>query len=120
VVLVPAVVAVCYLFPIAVTATVVPVFFVLKAGRAAVAPVTGQFLNDRVKSVRRATTLSAAAMVLALVQVPLKLLAGMVADAAGPVVGVAALGVTFLLAGGMPVAAERPGATTAGVAGHGE
>lgn len=114
VVVVPAVVAVCYLFPLAVTATAVPVFFVLKAGRAAVAPVAGQFLNDRVESVGRATTLSAAAMVFALLRVPLKLLAGGVADLAGPVAGVGTVGAVFLLAGGMLVAVERPGATGSG------
>ncbi|MFC7228138.1 MFS transporter [Salinirubellus salinus] len=120
VVVVPAVVAVCYLFPLVATATAVPVFFVLKAGRAAVAPVTGQFLNDRVESVGRATALSAAAMVFALVRVPLKLLAGGVADAAGPVAGVAALGVAFLLTGGVLVAVERPGAVPTDVASHGD
>lgn len=114
VVVVPAVVAVCYLFPLAATATAVPVFFVLKAGRAAVAPVAGQFLNDRVESVGRATTLSAAAMVFALLRVPLKLLAGGVADLAGPVAGVGALGAVFLLAGGALVVVERPGVTGSG------
>lgn len=114
VVVVPAVVAVCYLFPLAATATAVPVFFVLKAGRAAVAPVAGQFLNDRVESVGRATTLSAAAMVFALLRVPLKLLAGVVADLAGPVAGGGALGAVFLLAGGTLVAVERPGVTGSG------
>lgn len=106
---VPVVVAVCYLFPLALTAAAVPVFFVFKAGRAAVEPVAGQYLNDRVRSAGRATVLSAAAMVFALVRVPLKLLAGVVADLAGPVAGVAALGVAFLVAGGLLVAVERPG-----------
>lgn len=104
---VPAVVAACYLLPLAVTAAAVPVFFVFKAGRAAVEPVGGQFLNDRVGSAR-ATTLSAAAMVFALVRVPLKLLGGVVADAAGPVVAMATLGVAFLVGGGVLVAAARP------------
>ena len=120
VVVVPAVVAVCYLFPLAATATAIPVFFVLKAGRAAVAPVAGQFLNDWVESVGRATTLSAAAMVFALVRVPLKLLGGWVADLVGPVAGVAALGVAFLLGGGVLVAVERPRARRTGLTEHGE
>jgi hypothetical protein len=108
VLLVPAVVAVCYLLPLAATAAAVPVFFLLKTGRAAVEPVAGQYLNDRVPSAGRATVLSAAAMVFALVRVPLKLLAGTVADAAGAVAGVAALGVAFLVLGGLLVAVERP------------
>jgi hypothetical protein len=82
---------------------------VFEAGRAAVEPVAGQCLNDRVESAGRATVLSAAAMVSALVRVPLKLLAGRVADLAGPVAGVAALGVPFLALGGALVAVERPG-----------
>lgn len=105
---VPAVVAVAALAPALATAVAVPVFFVVKSGRATVEPLVSGYLNDRIDRAGRATVLSAAAMAYALVRIPLKLGAGRVADLRSPVLGVAALGVAFVVAGAALGLADGP------------
>lgn len=105
---VPAVVAVAALAPVLATTVAVPVFFLVKSGRATVEPLVSGYLNDRIDRAGRATVLSAAAMAYALVRIPLKLGAGRVADLRSPVLGVAALGVAFLVAGATLGLADGP------------
>lgn len=69
-----------------------PAFFVMKATRAAVAPVASAHVNDHVDSTGRATVASAVSMVYALARVPLEPASGVVADLTAPIPAVAALG----------------------------
>lgn len=96
VVLVPLLAGVLLLVPLAVPLVAVPAFFVLKASRSVLAPIASGYVNEHAESVGRATVLSAASMVYALVRVPMQPLAGLVADLATPTVAVAALGGAFL------------------------
>ncbi|PSP99434.1 MFS transporter [Halobacteriales archaeon QS_4_70_19] len=105
---IPMVVAATALAPVLVTPVAVPVFLVVKSGRATLEPLVSGYLNDRIDRAGRATVLSAAAMVYALVRAPLKLGSGRVADLVSPVAGVAALGAAFLLAGVFLVVVDRP------------
>jgi MFS family permease len=89
---VPAVVAVLLVAPLAVGALVLPGLVVMRAARELVAPLASGYLNDNVGSLRRATVLSAAAMVYGTARLVFKPLGGVVADALGPVAAVAALG----------------------------
>jgi predicted MFS family arabinose efflux permease len=69
-----------------------PAFVAAKAGREVVSPIASGYLNEHATSVGRATVLSAAAMCYGVVRFALKPLGGVVADALGPLVAVAALG----------------------------
>jgi len=88
-----------------------PAFVAMKAAREVVAPVASGYLNDHVDSVGRATVLSAAAMCYGVARFVVKPLAGVVADAFGPLVAVAGLGGLLVAAGvvGRAVAAISPG-----------
>lgn len=93
---VPAVVGVSFLLPLAAPALAFPMFFLMRGSRTLLAPIVNQYVNDHAESVGRATILSAASMVYALVRVPLYLAGGAVADRYSPVVAVGALGAVFL------------------------
>ncbi len=108
VLLVPALVAVFLVAPLAVSVVALPTFFVLKSANAAIAPIASGYLNDRVESAGRATVLSAASMAYALVRLPVKPAIGAVADATSPIAALAVLGTGFLVVGGIVVARERP------------
>ena len=95
---VPVLVAALLLAPVAVPLLALPAFFGMKGGEALYKPLANQYLNDRTGSRGRATVLSAASLVYALVRAPLKPVAGYAADLAGPVALVAGLGAGFLLA----------------------
>jgi len=90
-------VAASLVVPLVVALLAVPVFLAMRAGDAMLRPVASGYLNDRIDDAGRATVLSAASMVYALVRVPLILAGGVVADAAGPLVAVAGFGGTFLV-----------------------
>jgi MFS family permease len=75
----------------------VPAFFLLRAIRELTDPLQGQYLNDRTPSLGRATTLSAVAMVHALVVAPFEVAAGLLADRVGPTDAVAVIGAGLLL-----------------------
>ncbi|WP_255151953.1 MFS transporter [Halorarius halobius] len=112
-VVVPGVTALLVVVPAAVPVLAVPMFFGVRAARSLLRPLAGQFVNDHVESVGRATVLSAVSMVYALARVPFAVGSGVVADLFSPLVAVAALGGAFLVAGGAmqllrpPVAAGR-------------
>jgi MFS family permease len=79
-----------------------PVFFVLRATRSLTTALRGQYLNDRVGSVGRASVLSAASMVFALAAAVARQVGGAVADWTGPLpmyglFGGAFVGATLLL-----------------------
>lgn len=115
---VPVLVGGFLLLPVVAPLAAVPLFFVMKSGEAATEPIVNGLLNDRVESVGRATVLSAAALVYALVRLPLKPAIGVVADRTTPITALGALGAGLLLVvvavyaweppGGQPVAADRP------------
>ena len=86
--------------PAVVPVVAIPAFFVLKGSSSILRPITGQYMNDRVESVGRATVLSAVSMVFAVTRIPFALGSGVVADIFSPLVAVAALGGTFLVVGG--------------------
>lgn len=96
VLLVPAFVGVFFVVPLALPLAALPLFFVMKSARAVMAPIASGYVNDHAESVGRATVLSAASMVYALVRLPLKPLSGLAADAMSPLVAIAGLGVLFL------------------------
>ncbi|UTF52582.1 MFS transporter [Natronosalvus rutilus] len=103
---VPVVTAATVLAPAVVPVLAIPVFFGMKGARALYEPLVNQYLNDRSASVGRATVLSAASMGYALVRVPLKPLAGFVADLTSPITLLALLGGGFL-AFALPLVALR-------------
>jgi len=107
--LVPALVGAFFVVPLFVPVAALPVFFVLKSARTAVSPIASGYINDHAGSAGRATVLSAASMVYALARLPMKPVAGVVADATTPIVALACLGGFFLLAGAAVFAWERPG-----------
>ena len=61
-----------------------PIFFVLRGVRSLTTTLRGQYLNDRIGSVGRATTLSAASMVFALAAAVSRQVGGVVADLSPP------------------------------------
>ena len=75
----------------------VPMFFVLRTVRSVTQPLQATFLNDRVSSIGRATTLSAVSMVHAVVVAPIELLGGRVGDLLGTTGALAALGATLVV-----------------------
>lgn len=81
-----------------------PMFFAMRGSRSLLSPIVGQYLNDHVESVGRATVLSAVSMVYALTRIPFSLGSGVFADYTSPLFAVAAMGATFLLAGSAIVA----------------
>jgi MFS family permease len=118
-VLVPAVAAVFFVLPAVVPLVAFPMFFVMKATNEVMRPIASGYLNDHVESLNRATLLSGAAMVYALVRLPLKPLTGAVADVTSPIVTVAALGVlmavcSVVLYGMNPFAESSPNVVAEG------
>lgn len=105
---VPVLVGVSLLLPLAAPVLAFPMFFLLRGSRTLLRPIVNQYLNDHAESAGRATILSAASMVYALVRLPLYLAGGVVADRFSPVVAVAALGAVFLLGLGAAAAWEDP------------
>lgn len=97
VLLIPALVGVFFVAPLAVPLAAFPLFFVMKSANVVMHPIASGYINDRAESIGRATILSAASMVYALVRLPLKPLSGVIADVTTPIVAMAALGVLFLL-----------------------
>ena len=73
-------------------ALAVPVFFLLQTVRSVTRPLQAEYLNDRVTSLGRATTLSAVSMTHAVIGVPIELLGGALADRVGTIDALAVLG----------------------------
>lgn len=108
IVVVPVVTGIAVVVPALVPLFAVPMFFTLRVSHALLNPMVNQYLNDHAPSVGRATVLSTASMIYALLRVPLTPTAGVIADRAGPLVGVAALGVLFLVGAVVVFAVESP------------
>jgi MFS family permease len=94
---IPALIAVLFLLPAVVPVLAFPMFFVMKGGGAVFHPISGQYLNDRLESVGRATVLSTVSMFSALSRIPFAVGSGVVADVFDARTAVAALGGTFML-----------------------
>jgi len=71
----------------------------------------GQYVNDRIESVGRATVLSAMAMVGALSVVPFQLAAGALADATTPLLALAAAGVVLFVGAAVLLVVAEPVST---------
>ena len=82
-------------------ALVVPVLFLNRGLHTIVRPVRNQYLNDRLENVGRATVLSGASMVLALVGGVTRIVAGWSAELLGPVGFLPWAGVVLSLAAGV-------------------
>ncbi|WP_158058985.1 MFS transporter [Halorussus halophilus] len=104
---VPLVTAVAFVAPAFVAVAAFPMFFVMRGARSVVRPIAGQYLNDHVESVGRATVLSAVSMVYALARIPFALGSGVAADAFTPILAVAGMGVV-LAVGGTALQVWRP------------
>lgn len=91
----------------AVPAAAVPAFLVARLLLNVTAPVAEGYLNDRTPSLGRATMLSAVSMAVSLATVPLKLVAGPLADRS-LFLAVGTLGVALLVAAAALFAWERP------------
>lgn len=94
---VTAVVGLAAMFPL----LALPAFLLHKGANVALRSVVAGYLNDHAGDVGRATTLSAASMVYAVVRLPLILAIGVVADAYGPLLAVGAVAVVCLLGFGV-------------------
>lgn len=99
VLVVPGVTTLALIAPALVPVLAFPMFFVLRASRSLLRPITGQYVNDRIESAGRATVLSVVSMAYGVVRIPLTVASGVVADWFSPLVAVAALGGTFLVGG---------------------
>lgn len=97
---VPVLTGVLLVVPVFAPIVAFPMFFGLKASQSVLRPISGQYLNDNVESLGRATMLSAVSMVYALARIPFAVGSGVVADVFSPLIAVAALGATFLTVGG--------------------
>lgn len=93
---VPPVVAVVLVATVWVPALAIPAFFLLRGSNVGLRPIVNQFINDNAENVGRATLLSAASVVYALVRLPLLLAIGRLADLQGPLLAVVATGVVCL------------------------
>lgn len=112
IVLIPAFVGVFFVLPLLAPLAALPVFFLLKSARAAMFPIATGYINDHVDTLGRATVLSAASMLYALVRLPLKPANGAVADATSPIVALATLGGFLVVCGVLVHAWEPPGRDT--------
>jgi len=74
-----------------------PAFLIHKGANVVLRSVVAGFLNDRTGDIGRATVLSAASMVYAVVRLPLILAIGVVADAYGPLLAVGTVAAVCLL-----------------------
>lgn len=86
----------------------IPAFLAMRAGTALVDPLASGYLNDRLRSAGRATVLSAASMGYAVVRLPLVVAAGVVADAAAPLVAVGLAGAVAVVGAAIVIVVERP------------
>jgi MFS family permease len=94
---IPALIAGLFLLPVVVPILAFPMFFVMKGGGAIFHPISGQYLNDRLESVGRATVLSTVSMLSALSRIPFAVGSGVVADVFDARMAVAALGGIFIV-----------------------
>ncbi|AHG02494.1 sugar transporter [Halobacterium sp. DL1] len=111
--LVPGLVGAFFVVPLLLPVAALPVFFLMKSARTAVAPIASGYINDHADAAGRTTVLSAASMVYALVRLPMNPAAGALADATTPLAAIAGLGGFFLLAGTLVFVWERPGSEAA-------
>ncbi|WP_458206639.1 MFS transporter [Haladaptatus sp. NG-SE-30] len=107
-VFVPLILCVALVVPVFAPILALPMFFVRTGSKTVLHPLVNQYINDHAESVGRATILSAASMVYALVRLPLKLAGGVVADAYSPLVAVAVLGGVVLVGLGVLYTLEAP------------
>ena len=94
---VPLVLGVSLVAPVFVPILALPMFFVRTGSGSLLHPLVNQYINDNSETVGRATVLSAASMVYALVRLPLVLAGGVLADAYSPIFTVAVVGGVVLV-----------------------
>lgn len=86
-----------FLLPLLVPLAAFPLFFVMKSSKPLITAISSGYINDHIESAGRATVLSAASLVYALVRLPLRPVVGAVADLTAPIPATASLGAGFLL-----------------------
>lgn len=96
-VFVPLILGVSLVAPVFAPILAFPMFFVRTGSNTLLHPLVNQYINDNSESVGRATVLSAASMVYALVRLPLVLVGGVLADAYSPIFTVATVGGVVLV-----------------------
>jgi MFS family permease len=96
VVAIPLVMGFVLCMPLLLPAVALPAFFLMKSSRTVISPIASGYINTHTESVGRATILSAASMVYALVRVPLQPFGGAIADLTSPLRAVVILGGIFL------------------------
>ncbi len=112
VLLIPVLVGVFFVAPLAIPLAAFPLFFVMKSANVVMHPIASGYINEHAESVGRATILSAASMVYALVRLPIKPLSGVVADVTTPIVATAVLGASFLFGAVVLYVWEAPASDT--------
>jgi len=85
------------LLPLLDPVLVLPAMVLHRGASSVLVPVKNAYLNEHVEGVGRATVLSGASLVIAIGKIPVTAASGVVGDATGPVVAIAALG-AFVLA----------------------
>ena len=86
-----------FVLPLIVPLAAFPLFFVMKSSKPIITAISSGYINDHIESAGRATVLSAASLVYALVRLPLRPVVGAVADLTAPIPATASLGAGFLL-----------------------
>ncbi|XVH32321.1 MFS transporter [Haloferacaceae archaeon DSL9] len=89
-------------------ALAIPAFFLGRAVNAASYTLANHYINERVRSVGRATTLSAASMVFSLGAIPFELVGGYAADVIGPLGALSIFGGALLVGSACIWLWERP------------
>ncbi|EMA49872.1 MFS transporter [Halococcus salifodinae] len=96
VLVVPVATAILFVVPAFVPLAAFPLFFGMKSSQAVLRPIVSGYINDHVESLGRATVLSAASLVYAVVRLPLRPVVGWIADLTAPIPATALLGGGFL------------------------
>jgi MFS family permease len=96
IVVIPLITSIVLLMPLLLPAVALPAFFIMKSSKTVISPIASGYINDYTESVGRATILSAASMVYALVRIPLQPFGGWIADFTSPIIAVSSLSTLFL------------------------
>jgi MFS family permease len=96
--LIPAFIAVSYVFAGMWAILAFPMFFVMKGGGALMGPIQNRYINDQVQSVGRATLLSSVNMLRQVAGIPFRVGSGILAGMFTTITSVAILGAIFLVA----------------------
>ncbi|WP_049902658.1 MFS transporter [Halococcus agarilyticus] len=111
VLVVPVATAILFVVPAFVPLAAFPLFFGMKSSQAVLRPIVSGYINDHVETLGRATVLSAASLVYAVVRLPLRPVVGWIADLTAPIPTTALLGGGFLASAAVIYRWETPAST---------